>query len=257
MIEDAFVIGNGIVGSATRKSLGIPYYFDLKESNISLQEGAKKQFCFICLPTDTDREGQQTASRKVIHDYIAQIKEYGGRNIFVIRSTVLPGTARASAEEFGVMVASNPEFLSEDTWEEDAVNPRMIVMGADSQAVHVALINAWKDVKCKLRVSTDTVTAETLKYAFNTFGVTKIVFANQIYDICQKNGADYEIIHQALHAHPWGSKHHFKVEHKGGRGAGGRCFPKDLKAFAKYSDSKFLKVVEEINNEYLGKTGKQ
>ena len=256
-MTDAFILGRGYVGKATAKALDIPYYFSRSDSNITLEEGSKKLFCFICLPTETDAQGQQTASRKVIHDYIAQMKEYGGRNIFVIRSTVLPGTCKALSQEFGVMVASNPEFLSEDTWEKDAIKPRIIVIGADSSPVKVALTNLWKPIKCKLRIMTDTVTAETFKYAFNTFMTTKIVFANQIYDICETNGADYSVIREALHAHPWGSKHHFVVNHKGGRGGGGHCFPKDIKAFAKYTNSRLLQIVELLNNEYLGKSGKQ
>ncbi len=254
---DSFVIGHGFVGKATMKALNISHFFSRSESNISLEEGAKKQFCFICLPTPTDREGQQTEGRKVIHDYIAQMKDYGTRCIFVIRSTVLPGTCRALSEELGVMVASNPEFLSEETWEEDAVKPRILVIGADSPAVSIPLVDAWKNTKCKIRITTDTITAETLKYAFNMFMVTKVVYANQIYDICERVGANYKVIREALHEHPWGSKHHFKVMHKGGRGAGGHCFPKDLKAFAKFSNSKLLQTMEELNNEYLGKSGKQ
>jgi nucleotide sugar dehydrogenase len=256
-MTDAIVLGNGIVGQATAKALDIPFYYDLKGSNITLQEASRKLFCFICLPTDTDEQGQQTASRKVIHDYIAQMKGYGGRNIFVIRSTVLPGTARALAEEFNVMVASNPEFLTENYWELDAVKPRLLVIGADVMAAQTALKNAWKDVKCKIRITTDTVTAETIKYAFNTFMATKVVFANQMYDICETNGADYETIREVLHQHPWGSKHHLMPIHKGGRGAGGKCLPKDLKAFTKYSNSKLLQAVMDINNEYLSKSGKQ
>jgi len=116
MNENAFVIGGlGMVGQATRKTFNIPHYFDLKDSNITLEEGAKKQFCFICLPTPTDGRGQQKGIDE-IEGYIKQIRQYEGRNIFVIRSTVLPGTARNLAKKYDVMVASNPELLSEDTW---------------------------------------------------------------------------------------------------------------------------------------------
>lgn len=250
------MLGFGVVGKATAKALDIPWHFSRSDSNITLEEGSKKQFCFICLPTSTDANGRQDEARKVIHDYIAQIREYGRRTIFVIRSTVIPGTCRALAEELGCLVASNPEFISEDTWEQDAVKPRVIVIGADSLQAKTALENVWKKVACKDRVVTDTVTAETFKYAFNTFMITKIVWANALYDICQKNGADYEMIRYGLHYHAWGSKHHLKVEHKGGRGAGGHCFPKDIKAFAQYGNSKFLKAVEEINKEYLTQSGK-
>jgi len=257
MTEDAFIIGNGVVGRATAKALGIKHHFDLKESNITLEEGAKKLFCFICLPTPTDEKSRQDKSRAQIASYIEQLKEYGGRNIFVIRSTILPGTCRALAEQFGVMVVSNPEFLCEATWEEDAVKPRMIVVGADDIPSKTAVVNLWKPVKSKIRVETDTVTAETLKYAFNTFYVTKVVWANQLFDMCEKNGADYETIHKALHTHPEGSKNHFTILHKGGRGAGGKCLPKDLKAFAKYSSSKLLKLVDELNDDYLHKSRKE
>lgn len=250
--KDCVVIGGmGYVGQATRKSLNIPYYFDLKESNITLEEAAKKLFIFFCLPTPTDEKGGQEAGVSLIRGYIQQIKEYGGRNIFVIRSTVIPGTCRALAKEFDVMVGSNPETMSEDTWERDATNPRVVIIGVDDVPTKNALEALWKPLGCKNMVLTDTITAEMMKYTFNTFFITKIVFANQIYDICEKVGADYKTIRETLMGHPWGSKHHFKVFHKGGRGGGGHCFPKDIKAFAKWSNSELLKKVEELNINYL------
>ena len=275
--EDAFIIGKGFVGNATMKALDIQYYFDIKESNITLEEGSKKLYCFICLPTATEANGGQEKALKVIDDYVKQMKEYGNRNIFIIRSTVVPGTCKMLSQKYDVMVASNPETLSEKTWEEDAVNPRTIIIGADDVPTRNALVNIWKP-RIKLNekgtkiamnkgfashhgrqglIVTDTVTAETLKYAFNTFFITKIVYANQMYDICEINGANYRIIRQALHQHPWGSKHHFRIIHKGGRGGGGHCFPKDIKLFAKYSNLPFFQKVEELNNEYLTKSKKE
>jgi nucleotide sugar dehydrogenase len=254
---DGFILGWGFVGKATGKSLGIKDHFSRSDSNITLEEGAKKKFCFICLPTPTDEKGEQTEARKVIHDYIQQLKGYNDKLIFVIRSTVLPGTCRAFHEEFGVRVVSNPEFLSEDTWEEDAIHPRIICMGADDDESKQAIEGVWKGVLTKIEVVTDTVTSETLKYAFNTFFLTKIIWANQIFDICKQNGAEYRVIREALHQHPWGSKHHLKALHKDGRGGGGHCFPKDVKAFSTYGNSKLLKLVDELNDEYLKASGKK
>lgn len=249
--QDCVVIGGmGYVGKATRLALDIPHYFDLVESNISLEEAAKKLMIFFCVPTPTDGRGQQKGI-DLIRSYIEQLKEYGGRNIFVIRSTVLPGTCKALSEEFGVMVCSNPELLSQETWEHDAMNPRITIIGADSEPAKIALVNLWKARKAKIEVVTNTVTAETLKYAFNTFFVTKIVFANAIYDSCVQSGADYKVIREALMQHPWGSKHHFKAIHKGGRGGGGACLPKDISAFASFSNSEFFKLVKKINADLL------
>ena len=250
--ENAFVLGGlGVVGRATRKALDIPYYFDLKEANISLEEGATKQWCFICLPTPTDEQGQQGKAIEVIRDYIKQIHSYGGSTVFVVRSTVLPGTCRGLSETTGAMVVSNPEFLSDATWEYDCMNPRMKVIGSDFPQVTRALEEYWKHIPAKINISTNSQTAEMIKYVFNTFAVTKIVFANQIFDICGRVGADYEAIHKALHLHPWGSKEHFKVVDKGGRGGGGKCLPKDIKAFAQWSNMPLFHKVEEINTNYL------
>jgi len=255
---DCVVIGGqGIVGQATRKALDIPYFFDTKESNITLEEASKKLFIFFCTPTPTDEKGGQEAGVKIIRDYIFQIKQYGGRNIFVIRSTVIPGTCRAIAKEFDVMVASNPETLSEDTWERDALKPRITIIGADDVPSRNALVELWKPVQAKYNLVTDTVTAEMMKYAFNMFFITKIVYANQLFDACEVVGANYKVIREALMAHPWGSKHHFKVVHKDGRGGGGRCLPKDIKAFAKWSNLPFFQKVEELNTKYLNASGKQ
>jgi nucleotide sugar dehydrogenase len=250
-MKDAFIIGYGHVGKATAKALDIPYWFDLKGSTIDLKEGAKKKWCFICLPTPTDEKGGQSAAIDTIRDYIKQIKELGGNCIFVIRSTVLPGTCRALAEMTGAVVCSAPEFLSEATFIEDALRPKMKVFGADKPQYADALAELWKNIPAKFEIKTDTITAEMIKYTFNTFAVTKVVFANQIYDACQVVGANYDKIYHILRYHPWGSKHHLRVFDKGGRGAGGHCLPKDIKAFAKMFNSRLLELVSELNENYL------
>jgi UDPglucose 6-dehydrogenase len=249
-MDDAVIIGFGFVGQATAKSLNIPWHFSLNDSNITLEEAAKKQFIIFCTPTPTNTKDAQEGV-DIIDGYIQQLKEYGGRNIFIIRSTVLPGTCKHLAEKHDVMVVSNPEFLSEDTWEHDAVHPSQIVIGADDVPARIAVSNLWKKFKETRFIITDTVTSEMIKYSFNLFMLTKIIWANQIYDICQINGADYNTIKEMLYAHWWGTHHHLKPIHKGGRGGGGHCFPKDVKAFAKYSNLEFFKTIDKLNDEYL------
>jgi UDPglucose 6-dehydrogenase len=257
-MDDAVIIGNGVVGKATGKAMNIPWYFDPLGSNITLEEASKKQFIIFCTPTPTDLKGEQKGI-DIIDGYIKQIKGYGGRNIFIIKSTVLPGTTKHLAQENDVMVGFWPEFLSDVTAEYDAQNPIILVVGADDIPTKIALENLVKklNVKGKRFISTDTVTAEMIKYTFNLFFLTKVIFANQIYDICQVNGANYRTIREALYAHPWGTHHHLKPIHKGGRGGGGKCFPKDIKAFSKYSNLKLFKVVNELNDEYLQASQKQ
>jgi len=255
-LDDAVVIGFGVVGKATAKAFDIPWHFDPLDSNITLEEASKKQFIIFCTPTPTDSRGQQKGI-DIIDEYIKQLKEYGGRNIFIIRSTVLPGTTKHLAEKYDVMIGFSPEFLSDKTAEKDALHPMFVVLGADDVPTRIAMENLWKRYKIKNFVITDTVTAEMIKYTFNTFFLMKVIFANQMYDICQINGANYNTLKEALYSHPWGTHHHLKPIHNNGRGGGGKCFPKDIKSFAKYSNLKLFKVIEELNTEYLQASHKE
>jgi len=249
-MNDAAIVGYGYVGRATAKGFGIDKYYDLKGHTVTLEDASKCRVVFLCLPTPTvDGECDISATR----DVIGKICSFGSHPLFVIRSTVIPGTARKLMAEFdGVSIVSNPEFLSENTWEQDAINPRMAVIGADDEK-SLSIIRAiyegrWKGVQI---FQTDTITAETLKYAFNSFFATKVVFANGLADVCKRIGANYRVIREALEFHPWGSKNHFKIWHKGGRGAGGACLPKDLQAFAQFSQDFLISQVERINKELL------
>lgn len=247
---DACIIGYGMVGKATAVSFGITKYFDINgEANITLDEAANCLYKFLCLPTPTVDEKCDT---NIVRDTIRQLEAIRGHGIYIIRSTVIPGTANAIIDEIGSdRVVSNPEFLSEDTWLKDATRPNLVVIGADSKE--------WRDKIAGIYLSrfkyiepiiTNNITAEMIKYAFNTFFVTKVVFANEIYDVCARVGANYDTIKKVLTGHPWGSGNHFEVYHKGGRGAKGKCLPKDLEAFVTYSNSKLLKTVKEINDGY-------
>ena len=98
--------------------------------------------------------------------------------------------------------------------------------------------------------------AEMVKYFGNTWFATKVIFANQIYDLCQKLGIDYERIMEASAADKRIGRTHLDVFHKGYRGYGGKCLPKDIKALIQFADGKGVdlklhKTVEEINNKLV------
>lgn len=248
-MENCCIIGYGVVGKATAKGFGITKYIDLTGSTISLEDVAKCRFIFLCLPTPTV-DGKCDVG--VIKKYIVDLRHQGFNGVFVIRSTVIPGTARAIMAETGATIVSNPEFLTEATWEIEAEHPGIIVLGADDtkplQDVRALYEGRWRGVQV---FQADTVTAETIKYALNTFFATKVVFANQVYDFCQTTGANYETVKSVLEFHPWGSKNHFTIWHKKGRGAGGKCLSKDLAAFATASNSELIKEVQRINEKLL------
>ena len=106
-------------------------------------------------------------------------------------------------------------------------------------------------------METDTITAEMAKVSLNAFFVNKVVFANTIYDICQTNGANYEKIKQVFEKHKYGSKNHFTIFHKEGRGAGGRCLNKDFQAFNSYASKEIFEFINAENQRLLAEYPKE
>ena len=174
---DSCVIGFGVVGRATTTAFGITKHFDINgNSTITLNDAANCRYIFLCLPSPT-KEG--ICDTSAIRETIKQIEGIRANPLYIIRSTVIPGTARAIMESMNMdRVVSNPEFLTEATWEIDAKRPDMVVIGADNpnygkelKAIYDA---RYKYLEPKL---TDTITAEMTKYVFNAFYALKVVFA--------------------------------------------------------------------------------
>lgn len=241
-MENAVVIGFGVVGQATAKLFGINKHYDIDETktNCTLEEAKGSRYNFICLPTATkDGEYELSGLREVI-------RTLPTGTIAIIRSTVSPGFA----DSFGTdAVVSNPEFLSEDTAEKDIKYPPFVVIGCKNakyrEEVKALYMNVNKQTKFIL---TDNITAEAIKLTMNAFFSTKVLFCNQIFDWAQKAGANYEKVREALESHPYGMKNHTKIFYKGQRGVNGKCLPKDLEAFATYTQLPLLGKLVEINN---------
>lgn len=243
------VIGWGVTGKATALAFGITKYFSRTSFNITLNEAAKCRFIFICVPTPTTNGSCDTS---IVEGYVSQLSEIGCSGVIVVRSTVTPGTCKRLAEKYNVPVISNPEFLTEKTAEYDAKHPDIIVIGSDIPAWGEALKGLYdarfKGVNTYL---TDTVTAETIKYGINCFYALKVVYANQLYDVCKRNGANYEKIKEAMYHRKWIGNNHLDVWFNEKRGAGGRCLKKDLEAFSAYSNSELLRLTNQLNQVYL------
>lgn len=251
-MENVCIVGYGMVGNATAKLFGIARHFDIDEakSNMTLEEVSRCRIVFICLPTPV-RDGQ--FDTQPIFEFIKQIDGYGGSPVYVIRSTVFPGFAMHLQREFGINnVISNPEFLTEKTWEKDIKFPPFVLLGG-LPGVFLEEIKGLYEARIKSApvIVTDNTTAELAKLALNGFFVMKVVYANQIFDLCQSLEANYERLKEVLERHPFGYKNHAEIYHKGGRGAGGKCICKDFEALTTVSNSELLKMVHQYNKNLL------
>lgn len=250
MKPDAVIIGFGVVGKATAKALGINYYFDLKGNNVSLENASKKRYIFICLPTPTVNGRCFTAD---IEKVVKKISQHRGKeSVVIIRSTVTPGTTSRLSQKYHIPIIHHPEFLTEDTAYEDTKSPDLLVFGGDDKEVRDKFIKIYQSFSCP-KFKMDSISSEVLKYAVNSFYATKVVFANQLYDLCQKHGVNYDLIRDAMYERKWIGENHLDVWHKDYRGAGGNCLPKDLEVFANFSRLPLLKEVLKINKSLLKK----
>jgi len=250
------VIGVGMVGGAVKN------YFEKKGSQVflydkgrnlgSVEEANKGDFIFVCVPTPYDKEKGFDLS--FVEDACQNIQD--GR-VIIIKSTVLPGTTEGLQKKYPLKkFIFNPEFLTELTSDQDMNYPDRQIVGYTKESYNVCgdlLLLLPLAPYDKIMPATE---AEMVKYFGNNWFAVKVAFANQMYDLCQKVGIDYDRIKEAVSADKRIGRSHLEVMHKGYRGYGGKCLPKDIRALIQFAgengvDMKLHKTAEEINNKLL------
>jgi len=242
-----FVIGNGVTGKSTAYTLRI-----LRENCIDINNKDSIEpadYYIICLPTPTIN-GRQDIS--AIEEWMSKLKKLNKDALVILRSTVLPGTTNKLIKKYGMKIVFVPEFLTESSALYDSQNPEFMVIGSSDILARNAVYSIFKPyVNTKLWITCNSTTAETIKYAMNSFFALKVIYANQLWDLCVKAGADYGKIREALETHKWGSKNGWDVWHNCKRGYSGKCLPKDVEALVNFADLPLLETMDKINKELL------
>lgn len=158
--------------------------------------------------------------------------------IIILKSTVPPGTNAkiydliASYTQVSFDIASVPEFLREGTAVEDTLHPERILIGATNPTT----ITKLKELHAPLThniIVMKPESAQMAKYGSNVYLAMRITFANQMADLCERNGADVEEVIRGMGADSRIGDHYWYP----GLGYGGSCFPKDVKEIAAYAKS--------------------
>ncbi len=180
---------------------------------------------FCCVGTPMSIDG--SADLSYVFSAATTCAEVNQRALFVIKSTTPPGTAKrvSGIIDGKLRIASNPEFLREGQAVADALKPSRIIIGADDTSIQSELSELYSDVKVPI-LCTDTVTAELIKYASNSFLATKISFINEIDNLCHTIGANILDVAKGM-----GLDDRIGAKFlQPGPGYGGGCFPKDVSA---------------------------
>jgi len=256
------VIGQGYVGTAIKLGFEEHYNvltydkFDLAKSTHSKISDIVEEtkVIFVCVPTPMRKDG--TCYTGIVEEVIREINETANDHIVVIKSTVPPGTTdRINKEYTHSTIIFNPEFLTEANFLDDFKNQKRIILGGDRKGTNKLRQIYSKVFPHATIVKTGSKTAEMVKYFTNCFLATKVSFANEIYQLCNKLNIDYDkVVEYATLDERLGKSHWGVPGHDGDLGYGGHCFPKDLAALLYLSYqyntvNGVLKATQETNDK--------
>ena len=233
---------------------------NLKEERLhfttDLKAGIKDaKILFLALPTPPGEDGSADLKYVlgVAKDLGKILDQYA---VIVDKSTVPVGTAekvhQAIAENAKVEfdVVSNPEFLREGVAVEDFMKPDRVVIGTDSERAKKLMNELYAPFvrSGNPLIFMDIRSAELTKYAANSFLATKITFMNEIAQLCERLGADVDMVRLGVGSDARIGKRFLFP----GIGYGGSCFPKDVQALVKSSgevdyDFRILNAVMDVN----------
>ena len=273
------IIGSGWVGAALGRGLTeLGYhviFYDVVDKNLpnftrDINYAIENSdISFISVPTPTTPHRIDLSYVKGTSKTIGKaLSNKGDYHLVVVKSTVVPETTEKvvipilerysgkKAEDGEIGACMNPEFLTEisETWNKDKsykkeffTEDRIVIGEYDIQSGDT-LEDLYKPLN-KPIFRTDLKTAEMIKYASNCMLATKISYWNEIFLICEELGVDSQVVADIVGLDPrigrYGTVH--------GKAFGGKCLPKDLKAFISfatgYREVKLLKAVDEINEE--------
>ncbi|QJB33759.1 UDP-glucose/GDP-mannose dehydrogenase family protein [Chitinophaga oryzae] len=251
-------------GQITIYEPGLEKLFErnLKEERLffttSLEDGIRNaEVIFLALPTPPGADGAADLSfvLKVADQLGKLLTDY---KVIVDKSTVPVGTAEkvtaaiARNAKTPFDVVSNPEFLREGVAVDDFMKPDRVVIGTNSERARKVMGELYAPFVRQGNpiIYMDEKSAELTKYAANSFLATKISFMNEIAVLCEKLGADVDMVRRGIGSDDRIGKRFLFP----GIGYGGSCFPKDVQALVKSSedvnyDFRILNAVMDVNEK--------
>jgi len=214
---------------------------------------------FIAVGTPT-RRGDGHADLQYVYGAAEEVASaLNGYTVVVTKSTVPVGTGREVSRiikkvrpDADFDIASNPEFLREGSAIEDFLRPNRVVVGIETDRARAIMRELYRPLFLSETpvMFTTLETSELIKYAANAFLATKITFINEIADLCEKVGANVQMVARGIGLD---QRIGSKFLHPG-PGFGGSCFPKDTLALLRIaelakSDVSIVRAVVDKNNQ--------
>jgi UDP-glucose 6-dehydrogenase len=256
-------VGKNIADNLEQRGYTVVRYALEPEYQANAAAIADCEIVFIGVPTPSTPEGFDYS---IVQNVLALVAD---GSVAVVKSTLLPGTTKKLQDLYpNKIVLFSPEFLCENTAAYDVAHPIMNIIGlSDDTAGHR---KAAESVQSTFPVSehnfiVSAEAAELFKYAHNLNGYFRVILANLLFEVGEKVGAHWADVKAMMDSDVMMSPYYNTPVHKGGRGAGGNCFVKDMAAFRHlYTERvqedlaglEVLRSLEKKNLELLQSTGK-
>ena len=268
------IVGYGYVGKALHEFFGdkvasiydpsykkIPKFPKIKTTKSSFYN---LDLAVVSVPTNEKKDGSCDVS------LVDQTIKWLPTKLILIKSTVIPGTTEKLSKKYKKNLVFSPEYIGEGNyytppWKypdpKQMIKHEFQIFGGPRKVT-----NEVVDIFVSIMgphvsyMQTDAKTAETVKYMVNSWGATKVTFANEWFDICKTLGVDYREVRELWALDSRVEKMHTAV-FKDKRGYGGKCFPKDMSAIIaqvnkKGYKPKFLESVKTVNSDMIEKNKK-
>lgn len=248
------IAGYGFVGQAVVNAFKGKHdlvIIDPKINDLNVSDHTDADGIIVCVSTPNTDQG--FCDPKNIIDVLDQVPVFMP---VLVKSTVSPGAVSIIEEMFPEhSIVFNPEFLRARTANQDFLNQKYVVLGGEDPECFWQELFLTSLPNCKIALQCTSQEAMMVKYSVNSFLALKTSFFNQIYDVCQQEGMDFETVrHLISQDHRIGGDHTMVPGPDGERGWGGHCFPKDTSAFLYWTNQigqavTILKTAIDYNNK--------
>lgn len=218
------IVGYGHVGKLMHKEIVEAVIYDKHLNLGSIEEINTCDAVYVAVPTPKGEDGLCDTS--IVEDVLSQLNV----ECVILRSTVYVGFTDYASEKYNLNIAFQPEYYGETPNHpfSEPNSKNWICLGGNKKAIELAhsAHKSYSKIETKL-ISGNARDIEMAKYMENSFLAAKVTFVNEMYDIAQALGVDFEIAREAWLADPRIGESHSRV-FLNARGYSGKCLPKDI-----------------------------
>lgn len=245
------IIGYGHVGTAMKELFKDAYVYDKPKNIGSFKEINSSDIAFICVPTPMKKDGSCDTS------IVEEVVSWCEAKVIVLRSTIKIGFTDYLKNKYKKRIVFQPEYFGETVNHpfSNLKERKWLSFGGDKEDIDL-VISAYQQVlnsDIQICIS-NPKEVEMAKYMENTFFATKVIFCNEMYDLCLKMNIDYNQVREVWLADPRIGRFHTFV-YQNNRGYGGSCLPKDISSLSfqfkeNNVDSTLIDAVIKKNKKY-------